>query len=154
MNKVMLKFVSVFLFCVATIYGSEVSPVGKWKTVDDETGRVKSIVIIWKDTAGKLHGKVEKTFPLPGEDVDPVCDKCEGSRKDKKVIGMEILWGMTPAEPGNMLEWENGKILDPKNGKIYSCLMTVTNGGNSLEVRGFIGFSLIGRSQTWQRVSE
>ncbi len=125
------------------------SPMGYWKTIDDKTGLEKSIVKVFEDN-GQLRGKIETLFRQPGEDPDPVCDECEGSRKDKPIRGMEILWDMRPK--GDI--WAGGRILDPKNGKIYKCKLTVIEGGKKLDVRGYIGFSLLGRTQTWIRVNK
>lgn len=116
------------------------SIVGKWKTIDDETGKPKSIVeIFMKD--GKAYGKIIKLFREPGEDPDPVCDDCTDYRKDKKVIGMTIITDMVQDDD----EWEDGEILDPKNGKIYDCRLWVEDG--KLMVRGYIAFFF--RTQTW-----
>ena len=116
------------------------SIVGKWKTIDDETGKPKSIVeIFMKD--GKAYGKIIKLFREPGEDPDAVCDDCTDYRKDKKVIGMTIITDMVQDDD----EWEDGEILDPKNGKIYDCRLWVEDG--KLMVRGYIAFFF--RTQTW-----
>ena len=122
------------------------SPAGKWKTIDDETGRPKSIVEI-TESGGKLTGKVIELFRKPEEDQNPICDRCEGEKKNQPVKGLTILWDLK-AE-GN--EWKGGHILDPKNGKIYKCKMKLIENGNKLEVRGFIGFSLLGRTQVWEK---
>ncbi len=120
---------------------------GKWNTIDDETGRKKSVVEIYMK-GDKLHGKIIELFRLPDEDPDPVCDECDEDdpRYNKKVLGMEILEGLEWDDD----EWDDGTILDPKNGKVYSCKLWIKDG--KLQVRGYIGFSLIGRSQTWIRV--
>lgn len=120
---------------------------GKWSTIDDETGRTKSIVEIYKE-GDKLFGKIIELFRLPDEDPDPICDECDEDdpRYNQKVNGMVILQGLEWDDD----EWDDGKILDPKNGKVYSCKLWIEDG--DLQVRGYIGFSLIGRSQTWIRV--
>ncbi len=120
---------------------------GKWSTIDDETGRKKSIVELYKD-GDKLYGKIIKLFRLPDEDPDPVCDECneDDSRYNQKITGMVIIKGLEWDDD----EWDDGKILDPKNGKVYSCKLWLEDG--KLQVRGYMGFSLIGRSQTWLRV--
>jgi uncharacterized protein (DUF2147 family) len=123
------------------------SPVGKWKTIDDETGKVKSIVVI-SDAGGELQAMVERVFSPPAESENPVCDKCEGERKDKPVIGMVILWGLKKSADR---EYAGGQVLDPAKGKIYKAKLTISEDGKKLEMRGFIGFSLIGRTQTWVR---
>jgi uncharacterized protein (DUF2147 family) len=126
---------------------SAATPVGVWKTIDDKTGKERSIVRI-TEVDGQLQGVVEQLFDFPGDDPKHLCDKCKGERKDKPIVGMTILWGLT--QHGE--EWSGGEILDPKNGKIYRCKMTPSADGKQLNVRGFIGVSLIGRSQIWHRV--
>ena len=123
--------------------------VGKWKTIDDETNRAKSIVEIYM-VGDKLHGKVVELFRLPEEDQDPKCDKCDkdDSRYNKRVLGMEILTGL---EKDSDTEYEDGKILDPKNGKVYDCDIELES-ADKLKVRGYIGISLLGRTQYWHRV--
>jgi uncharacterized protein (DUF2147 family) len=113
---------------------------GKWKTIDDETGKPKSIVEIYEKD-GKAYGKVIKLFREPGEDQDPICDKCTDDRKDKKVLGMEIVRNMQKDDD----EWEDGTILDPKKGTVYDCKMWIEDG--ELQVRGYIAFFF--RTQTW-----
>src|SRR3546814_10975786 len=88
------------------------STVGLWTTIDDETNAPRSIVEI-TEVNGELQGRVTKIFYRPDEKPDPVCDKCEGARKDQPVIGMTFLWGMKKAGDG----WAGGALLDPKNGK-------------------------------------
>lgn len=121
---------------------------GKWNTIDDETGKKKSVVELYKD-GDKLYGKIIKLFRSPDEDPDPVCDKCDKDdpRYNKKIEGMVILEGLEWDDD----EWDDGTIMDPKNGKVYSCKLWLKDG--ELQVRGYMGFSLIGRSQTWKKVS-
>ncbi len=123
------------------------TPVGLWKTIDDATGKPRSHVRI-EEINGELQGAVEKIFPFPGDDPENLCDKCKGERKDKPVVGMTILWGLK--DEGGV--WKGGEILDPDNGKTYRCKMTLSEDGRELDVRGYIGISLIGRTQTWLRV--
>lgn len=127
----------------------ETTPVGRWITVDDDTHRPKAIVRIWEE-GGQLQGRIERLFRQPGEDPDPTCDKCADSRKDQRVVGMVILRGLT--RDGD--EWSGGRILDPENGKEYRCYIEVIDGGRRLKVRGYIGLSLLGRTQYWERVDE
>lgn len=122
------------------------SPAGLWKTIDDKTGKERSVVRI-VDNNGLFAGKVEQVFPLPGDDPSHLCKKCGGERKDKPVIGMTILWGLR--KDGD--QYSGGEILDPKTGTIYRAKMKVVEGGRKLEVRGYIGLPLFGRSQTWVR---
>ncbi|MBI5481499.1 MAG: DUF2147 domain-containing protein [Deltaproteobacteria bacterium] len=118
------------------------TPVGRWKTIDDSSGKAKSIVEIY-DRGGKLYGKIIKLILEPGEDPNPKCDKCKGDKKDKPVIGMVILEGLW--REGD--EWKGGTILDPDNGKTYRCKLKLEKG--KLKVRGYIGVSLLGRTQYW-----
>jgi uncharacterized protein (DUF2147 family) len=122
--------------------------VGVWKTIDDETQKPKSLVEIYEE-GGKLHGKIIKLFREPSEEQDPVCDNCDEDdpRYMEKVIGMVILQNL---KKDSDTEWENGKILDPKNGKVYDCDISLEE-ADKLKVRGYIGFSLLGRTQYWMR---
>jgi uncharacterized protein (DUF2147 family) len=141
-----LSLTAAFLLPLG-LAAQEASPVGRWETIDDETGERKSIVAIWEQN-GRFFGKIESLFRQPDEDPDPVCDKCDGERKDQRIIGMTILWDLR--KDGN--EYSGGHILDPNNGRTYRCRIALEDGGAKLKVRGFIGFSLLGRTQYWYRV--
>ncbi|WP_372006109.1 DUF2147 domain-containing protein [Tistrella mobilis] len=119
---------------------------GLWRTIDDETGKPRSLVRI-AERDGRWYGRIEKLFREPGEDPDPVCRECTDTRAGQKITGMEILTGLVR----DGLAYDGGEILDPKTGEIYDAKMTLSPDGNTLEVRGFIGLSLFGRSQTWIR---
>jgi uncharacterized protein (DUF2147 family) len=136
------------LLVTARAFAADASPAGTWKTVDDKTGQPKSIVEI-TEANGELAGKVKEVLQSD-QGPNPICKECEGERKNQPITGMTIIWGMK--KDGE--EWSGGKILDPKNGKIYGCKMHLTDGGQKLEVRGFIGFSLLGRSQVWERQAD
>ena len=116
---------------------------GLWKSIDDETKQPKSLIRI-VEAGGILSGKVEKILT---EKADAKCDKCTDERKDKPVQGMTIITGMK--KEGDA--WGGGEILDPNNGKVYRSQMTLVEGGKKLEVRGYIGIPLLGRTQTWVR---
>jgi uncharacterized protein (DUF2147 family) len=133
------------LFLSARVFAADASPAGVWKTIDDKTGQPKSLVEI-SEANGVLTGKVKEVLQSD-QGPNPVCKECEGDRKNQPVTGMTIIWDMKK----NGDEWSGGKILDPKNGKTYGCKMHLTDNGQKLEVRGFVGFSLLGRSQTWER---
>jgi uncharacterized protein (DUF2147 family) len=120
------------------------SPAGRWKTIDDATGRTKSIVVVWEEH-GRLYGKIEKL--LDRTEPDPRCTHCEGDLKGKPLIGMRILWDLKNSGD----QWSGGRILDPQNGKFYKCSVSLEEGGKKLRVRGFMGFSLFGRTQYWLR---
>ncbi len=121
------------------------SPIGTWKTIDDETGKEKSYVQIYETKSGKLQGKVVKIL-TPGKE-NAKCTDCKGDNKDKPINGMVILWGLE--KDGS--SWSGGHILDPNKGKQYKCKINLKD-ANTLEVRGFLGVSLLGRTQTWYRV--
>jgi len=141
--------ISIALNCsfVSSTFANENSVNGPWKTIDDETGAAKSIVNITEED-GKLVGKISQLFRKPDEDQDPKCDKCSGDKKDKPMIGMTILWDM---KKNGDKKWDSGSILNPKEGKTYSCKLELIEGGKKLKVRGFLGFSLFGRTQVWER---
>ena len=141
-----LFLVFILLVPASRLGAAEPSPVGLWKTIDDSSGQPKGLVRI-REVNGQFEGKVEKAFPKPGEDPAPKCDKCGGPRHNQPVLGMTILWGLT--KQGD--EYQGGEILDPETGKIYRAKMKLTDSAKKLEVRGFIGFSLLGRSQIWLR---
>ena len=126
---------------------AQATPVGLWKTIDDETKTEKSQVRI-TESGGVLSGKIEKLTDPAKQDAK--CDKCTDERKDKPVIGMTIVRN-AKADAAKAV-WEGGEILDPNEGKVYKLKMTPIEGGKKLEVRGFIGFALLGRTQTWVRV--
>jgi uncharacterized protein (DUF2147 family) len=115
---------------------SQASPVGRWKTFDDATGKATSVVSIWEEK-GKLYGRIEKLIDPDPKDPDPGCDRCEDELKDKPLIGLRILWDLR--KDGDA--WSGGRILDPDNGKVYKCSITVEHDGEKLKVRGFIGLA-------------
>jgi uncharacterized protein (DUF2147 family) len=114
-----------------------------WKTIDDETGKAESIVEITKKSDGKYYGKVTRLLIKPEH---AICIDCKDDRKNKLILGMEVVRGMSK----DGTEFTGGTITDPKTGKTYKCNMS--REGDQLNVRGYIGFSLIGRTQTWQLV--
>ncbi|HVI59207.1 MAG TPA: DUF2147 domain-containing protein [Luteimonas sp.] len=120
------------------------SPVGRWKTIDDETGKVKSIVEITQAANGTLQGKVVEVLHSD-RGPNPTCDKCSGANKDKPVKGMTILWGLKP--DGD--EWSGGTVLDPAKGKTYKSKLEMLDGGRKLGMSGCIAF--ICRQQVWVR---
>ncbi len=143
--KVSLAMIILIATCSGA-YAADLSPVGVWQTIDDNSGKPRGLVRI-TETDGEYQGTVEKSFPKPGEDPNPKCENCEGERRDKPVIGMTILWGLR--KQGD--QYDGGEILDPETGKIYRARIKVEDSGRKLNVRGFLGFSLFGRSQTWIR---
>lgn len=126
----------------------DLSPVGFWRTFDDETGKESGIVEITRahDT---LVGKVVKIIPEPGDPANPLCNKCDGPEKDQPVLGLTILKGFH--QDGD--SWGDGTILDPRTGNVYSAEMHVGEEGRKLFLRGYLGISLLGRTQTWLRAN-
>ena len=133
------------LFATSAL-AQEATPVGRWTTIDDETKKPKSVIAIYEED-GKLFGKIEKIFPEPGEKPDPVCEKCEGTLKNQPILGMVIMRNLKKDDD----EWSGGTILDPKNGKTYKVKIAIEDKGKKLKVRGYVGMSLLGRTQHWVR---
>lgn len=144
-RHLLLAVATVAALAAGSVFAQDGSPVGLWKNIDDETGKPKALIRITENN-GELSGKIEKLFRAPNEDQNPKCDKCEDARKNQPIIGMTILWGMK--QDGN--EYTGGQILDPANGKIYKSKMSFDE-ANKLNVRGYIGVPMLGRSQTWIR---
>lgn len=135
------------LLSASLVWAQTPSAVGRWKQFDDKTGALRSLVVI-SEKDGIFEGTIEKIFFRPDEtDLDPVCSKCTDAPKGQKIVGMTIVTGMKQ----NGFSYSGGEILDPGNGKVYRAKMTLSADGTKLEVRGFIGFSLFGRSQMWRR---
>jgi uncharacterized protein (DUF2147 family) len=122
------------------------TPIGRWRSFDDKTGQPKSIIAI-TEINGELQGTVERVFSPPAPNSNPSCDKCSGDRKNKPIVGMQMLWGMK--KDGD--EYSGGHILEPETGKEVRAKMKVVEGGQKLEVRGFVGFALAGRTAMWTR---
>lgn len=123
------------------------TPAGTWTQIDDETGKPKSLIEISQAPDGTLQGVVKQVFFSDQGTTHPICKECEGARKDQPVVGMTIMWGVK--QDGD--QWDGGQILDPKNGKTYKVKLSLTDGGQKLDVHGYVGFALLGRSQVWVR---
>ena len=131
--------------CGAASAQGAASPVGLWRTVDDKTGRESGAVRVF-EAGGALYGRIERI-------TDPAraglsCTLCEDDRKGKPLIGLDIMRGMK--RDGDV--WDGGTVLDPQTGGIYKGSMRLDDGGRKLVLRGYIGISLLGRSQTWLRL--
>ncbi|HHC80772.1 MAG TPA: DUF2147 domain-containing protein [Flavobacteriia bacterium] len=143
MKKIALLVIAVF-WMLNDIEAQSVF--GKWKTIDADTGKPESIVEIYKKD-GKAYAKIIKI--LNKEDENRVCEACKGNYKNKPILGMVLFNGLK--HDGK--EWNDGKILDPKNGKYYKCYISLVN-NNKLKLRGYIGISLLGRTEYWYRVNK
>ncbi|KFF05714.1 DUF2147 domain-containing protein [Flavobacterium reichenbachii] len=133
--------IGVFFLTLGTIQSQSV--IGKWKTIDDETGEAKSVVEIY-EKSGKIYGKVVEI--LRANHKNDVCAKCEGSEKNKPILGMVIINGLK--KDGD--EYNGGSILDPTTGKKYKCYITLES-ADKLKLRGYVGVAIMGRTQYWTR---
>ena len=128
---------------------AQATPAGLWKSIDDETKKEKSLIRI-SESGGVFTGKLEKLLD-PTAKADAVCDKCSDERKDKPLVGMTIIQRVKHSAD-DPERWDGGEIVDPNNGKSYKVRLTPADGGKRLDVRGYIGAPLLGRTQTWIRV--
>ena len=138
---------SLLLAAAAGSAMAQATPAGLWKTIDDDTKAEKSLVRI-TDAGGIYTGKVEKILT---DKADAKCTECTDERKGQPVQGMTILRDIK-LDPADKTQWIGGDILDPNNGKVYKVRIKTADGGKKLEVRGYIGTPMLGRTQTWIRV--
>jgi uncharacterized protein (DUF2147 family) len=125
------------------------APTGLWQTISDTDGKPRALVeIVERD--GVLSGRIVGTL-RPGEPLDRTCDVCPGERRGQKLLGMTILSGLRRQGEGSEAVWRGGEILDPDSGRTYRVNLTLEDGGRVLRVRGYIGVSLLGRTQRWLR---
>lgn len=145
-----MKRMYLLLLCLGLVmppvFAGEASPVGLWRSYDDAGVKEKAWIRITEKN-GVLQGRIEKLILTPTEDQNPVCIKCSGQRKDQPLIGMVILNDLK--NDGG--EYTGGEIFDPEVGKAYKCKIRVVEGGKKMQVRGYIGMPMLGRSQVWQR---
>jgi uncharacterized protein (DUF2147 family) len=127
---------------------AQMSPVGLWKTISDKDGTPQSEVRI-VDNGGVLSANLVKIY-RPTFKGDEVCVECKDDRKDKPIIGLELMRGLKKTDGKDV--WEGGTIVDPDSGTVYKAKVTPIEGGAKLEMRGFVGFALLGRTQTWIRI--
>lgn len=139
MRKLFTVLFSLLITC--SCFAQE-AIIGQWKTIDDESGKPRSVVDIY-ERDGKYFGKITQLFRDPGEDPDPVCTECEGVLNGQKIIGMEIITDMKYDKGDD--EFHRGEILDPENGNVYDCKLWIE--GGELKVRGYLLFFY--RTQTW-----
>jgi uncharacterized protein (DUF2147 family) len=154
-----MKFLALMIAALASLNaavwaapaGGEPTVVGLWEQVDEKTGKAESwFSIVEKD--GVYIGTIVKMFQKPGEPPPESwrCAKCEGAEKDAPVLGLALIKGMKRKG----LSYEDGTIMDPRDGTVYRALMKLSPDGGRLEVRGYVGFALLGRSQTWNRLPD
>jgi uncharacterized protein (DUF2147 family) len=145
MIKIALTAIALTMVSLPAL--AQMSPVGLWKTIDDESKKEKSLVRI-TESNGVYSGKIEK-FLDPTTKVDAVCDKCTDERKDKPILGMTILRNLKQSADDKAV-YDGGDIVDPNNGKVYRSRLKPVDDGKKLEMRGYIGPFY--RTQTWLRV--
>ncbi len=129
---------------LATAAHAQTGVAGSWRTIDDHTGKPKSIVEI-REHDGTITGTIVKLLNPPTP--HPTCNLCVGAKKDLPLLGLDILWGFHQ----DGAQWTGGQVLDPETGKVYSATITIEDGGKKLKLRGYIGISLLGRTQYWLR---
>lgn len=137
------------LVCALPARAEEPTAVGLWQQIDDETGTSRGWFLI-SEVNGTYEGTIAKMFLQPGEDPNVVCDRCRDDRKNMPWLGLPIIRGMKR----HGLIYENGNILDPRDGNVYSAMMTLSPDGQKLVVRGFLGIALLGRNQYWNRLPD
>lgn len=145
MNQSILCTIILSVLFIFQMQAQDVT--GVWKTIDDDGETVKSHLEIFEKD-GKYFGKVIKLFREPDEEQNPKCLDCKGAKKDQPILGMEIVWDLVKKDQ----YWQDGKIMDPENGKDYKCFMELIE-PDKLKVRGYMGFSLLGRTQYWYRIN-
>jgi uncharacterized protein (DUF2147 family) len=139
----------LLLSAAVPLRAAEPTAAGLWEQVDDKTGKAESWFKI-VERNGVYEGGIVKIFFKPGEDENWTCDRCEGADRGKPVLGLTMIKGMRR----NGLSYENGTILDPRDGSVYRALLRVSPDGQKLEVRGYLGISLFGQSQVWNRLPD
>ena len=147
--------VSVLNIAVLTLSFSAIaadlkSPVGNWRSIDDVSRKPRSYLEVSETPNKSLEVRIKKVLPIDDKPLKTICTACTGELKDKPLVGMRVAWGLKPSKN----EWTGGEILDPKNGKVYRCKMELIENGAKLKVRGYIGFSIFGRTQIWERMSD
>lgn len=147
MFKKLLIPMTIYVGMAGLAYAQVPDPaIGIWKTIDDKTNQPASLIKI-EEVNGILEGTIIKTFPIEGKPVLMSCSLCKDDRKDKPIIGMKIMTELKKDQQGT---WSGGKILDPKEGEVYKVKIS-TEDGKKMDVRGYIGVPLLGRSQTWYK---
>jgi len=142
---------SSLLLCAQAQAQAQLSPLGMWTPIDEASGKPSAEIVISMNAAGTLSGVIQKTLIVaPG--ASAACDKCTDDRKGKPTQGMEIIRGGKKLDGKDV--WEGGKILDPNDGKEFSVRFTPIDGGKKMEVRGYIGSPMLGKTQTWVRVDK
>ena len=141
-----MKKIIFLLFLLFSTFSFSQSILGKWKSIDEETNKDESIIEIYQEN-GKFYGKIIQLLDPKAKNA--ICDNCKGKDKNKSIKGLVIIKGLK--KDGD--EWSGGKVLDPKNGKEYKCYISLKD-NNTMKLRGYIGFSVFGRTAYWYRITE
>lgn len=154
MNKIIQLVMLMLISCTMGKYAMAAStvsndlPVGLWRTIDDVSGQPKAVIQISATDDNHLAGKIVKLF----KDPTKLCTACDGEKRNQPILGMTVMTQLAQNQ-SHPDQWTDGKILDPKTGKLYHCNVRLSDNGQKLNVRGYIGMPLFGRSQTWIRVT-
>jgi uncharacterized protein (DUF2147 family) len=149
MRTVLPTSLLALLLSTPLAHADATSPVGLWQTVDDVTKQPTALIRI-TERDGQLQGRIDKLIVAPGANPNPPCRACTGALKDQPVVGLTILSGLKKDGAG----YSGGEILDPNNGKTYQSKLLLLDGGKKLDVRGYVGTPLFGRSQVWIRAGD
>lgn len=150
MKNVLIVLTSFALLLSFTfVKAMPTSAIGYWQTIDDKTGKALSVVKFYKEKDGTLSGKIYHILPVEGQHPKDKCVACEGELHNKPILGLRIIYGMEATGEG---KYVGGRALDPKSGSIYRAKMTLIDNGCKLNLRGYIGIPLFGRTETWNRV--
>jgi uncharacterized protein (DUF2147 family) len=141
-----LAFALATLLPLTSAWANDASPVGLWKNIDDVSGKPKALIRI-SENKGELEGRIEQLYRSADQDQNPKCDRCDGVLKDQPILGMVFMSGLKKSGD----DYSGGQILDPDNGKVYKSKLTLVEGGKKVNVRGYIGIPMLGRSQVWLR---
>lgn len=146
-----LVLIPVFVFAVGNLNATEPaadpqSPIGYWETISDVNRKPRSVMHLYEE-GGILYGKAVKSL-VTGETLERPCEKCPDEFHNQTIAGMRVVWGLKEVNG----EWKGGRVLDPDTGNIYRCKLSVSEDGRRLNIRGYLGISLLGRTQTWNRL--
>lgn len=148
-NAIKISLATLALVMTGFASASPTTLEGIWQQIDDKTGSPKAIIEIRQESNGTYAGKIIKVTPRPGYTPQKNCNNCPAPYKDQPILGMDVITGLKQVEGTN--NYEKGRVIDPLAGKVYDARIRVNNTGKRLTLRGFVGVSALGRSQTWIR---